>query len=175
MKKLELADICRYLPYRLKVLNEDGYICSIDNVNIIEQYFDLVYTFCGEDDSCNAYFANVKPVLRPLSDLYRTITHNGKEIVPVVECARKAESGISFKEDWVLEDDGAVKNGDNEFEYTSLGFWCMVNRDARLYSTQIRNIPDLYDYLHELKIDYRGLIDAKLAIDVNTLENNPYK
>jgi len=37
------------------------------------------------------------------------------------------------------------------------------------------NQYQLFDYLHELKIDYRGLIDAGLAIDVNTLEVNPYK
>jgi hypothetical protein len=29
--------------------------------------------------------------------------------------------------------------------------------------------------LHELKIDYRGLIESSLAIDANTLETNPYK
>jgi hypothetical protein len=33
----------------------------------------------------------------------------------------------------------------------------------------------LFDYLHELKIDYRNLIDSGLAIDANTLETNPYK
>ena len=37
------------------------------------------------------------------------------------------------------------------------------------------NQYQLFDYLHELKIDYRRLIDAGLAIDVNTLEVNPYK
>jgi hypothetical protein len=33
----------------------------------------------------------------------------------------------------------------------------------------------LLDFLHELKIDYRGLINAGSVIDVNTLEINPYK
>jgi hypothetical protein len=35
--------------------------------------------------------------------------------------------------------------------------------------------PQLFDYLHEHFIDYRGLIDEGMAIDVNTLEKNPYE
>jgi hypothetical protein len=41
--------------------------------------------------------------------------------------------------------------------------------------TAIINTNKLFDFLHELKIDYRGLIDAKLAIDANTLGNNFYE
>ena len=37
-------------------------------------------------------------------------------------------------------------------------------------------LKDIAGYLpYELKIDYRGLIDVGLAIDVNTLDFNPYK
>jgi hypothetical protein len=47
------------------------------------------------------------------------------------------------------------------------------------FSTNDRDIfynqYQLFDFLHELKIDYRGLIDAGLAVDCNTLEVNPYK
>jgi hypothetical protein len=39
----------------------------------------------------------------------------------------------------------------------------------------IKNYPQLFDYLHELKIDYRGLIDAKLCISCYDLPENPYK
>lgn len=31
------------------------------------------------------------------------------------------------------------------------------------------------DKLNELMFDYRGLIKKKLAIDINTLEKNPYE
>ena len=38
----------------------------------------------------------------------------------------------------------------------------------------VPNQYQLFDYLHSRFIDYRGLIDAGLVVDVNTLENNPY-
>ena len=34
---------------------------------------------------------------------------------------------------------------------------------------------NLYDLLHRLKFDYRGLIDAKLAVSVHDLPTNPYE
>jgi hypothetical protein len=33
----------------------------------------------------------------------------------------------------------------------------------------------LFDFLNELKIDYRGLIDDGVAVSVYDLEINPYK
>jgi hypothetical protein len=43
------------------------------------------------------------------------------------------------------------------------------------YEGDVKNQYKLFDFLYELKIDYRGLIESGLAIDCNTLENNPYK
>ena len=61
----------------------------------------------------------------------------------------------------------------------TLSFWydlgqfriCVPDEKVEIHCEQIA----LFDYLNELKIDYRGLIDAGLAVDCNTLENNPYK
>ena len=35
--------------------------------------------------------------------------------------------------------------------------------------------PMVFDKFHEWMFDYRGLISAGLAIDVNTLPENPYE
>jgi hypothetical protein len=43
------------------------------------------------------------------------------------------------------------------------------------YGCDVPNQVALFDYLQELKIDYRNLIDSGLAIDAGTLETNPYK
>jgi hypothetical protein len=169
MRTLELKDIAGYLPYGLKVL-----IKMDDNIigTVIGEINDYMRVF-GED--AEDYFEEsdeMLPILRPLSDLYRTITHNGKEIVPIVECAK-----ISLPEyEWKFEDTtSAIANiGDNNarFNYSenSKSFFAYYN-SIEAPNNQYK----LFDFLHELKIDYRGLIDEGLAIDANTLDINPYK
>ena len=65
-RKLELKDICGYLPYGL---------CFEDGIKLTEY---------GILSNLN-YLTHLAIILRPLSDLYCAITHNGKEIVPIVE------------------------------------------------------------------------------------------
>ncbi|MDR1339474.1 MAG: hypothetical protein LBK58_05425 [Prevotellaceae bacterium] len=128
-----------------------------------------------------------KAVMRPLSDLNRTVTHNGKEIIPIVECAKIAEPDY----DWKINRKMAKREIIYEtwtdkvfFGYTGLHrYFKFTEKDDRYFYSVYQNdnmeyIPDqvpLFDYLHELKIDYRGLIDSGLAIDANKLEINPYK
>jgi hypothetical protein len=164
MKTLELKDIAGYLPHGLKYkgFEEMEVIYEIDPSNP-----NLVLLNSGKYE-----IGQVKPVLRPLSDLYRTITHNGEEIIPIVECAKIGFP--SFK--WKLEDTKfaiALIDGSNaRFIYSeeSNAFFIYYNT---IEATN--NQYKLFDFLHELKIDYRGLIESGLAIDVNTLEINPYK
>jgi hypothetical protein len=112
-----------------------------------------------------------KLVLRPLSDLYRTITHNGKDIVPMVELA-KICSNIYFENCYLSNGREVVKAKYAEFWYNKNACAFRITSEEINY---VNNQYQLFDYLHELKIDYRGLIDSGLAIDANTLENNPYK
>jgi len=178
-RKLDFKDIAGYLPYYLKVL--------------IKRNFDIIGTAIGETngymrifgEDAEDYFEEsedfIKPILLPLSDLYRTIIHNGKEIVPIVELARICYSHIQNIE---------IRNGlggkfcfvDRRLANHQFGFY-FEEKTNSFRSVYLANYTDdivinqykLFDYLHELKIDYRGLIDAGLAIDVNTLETNTYK
>ena len=171
MKKIELKDVVGYLPYGLYCLNCDDMIEEIDlyNVNNLIRGLDL-----QDETEYNELAASqqYKPVLRPLDDLYRTITHNGKKIIPIVELAKLSLPGY----EWTLEDTMfAIANigGNNaRFKYSenSKSFFVYYN------SIEVSNNQyKLFDFLHELKIDYRGLIDEGLAVDANTLEINPYK
>jgi hypothetical protein len=161
-RELKISDIVGYMPYLLK-LQCDNHIYTLNNeqpglskvnssvsIDWIARKSDLVF----------------KPIVRPPSDLYKTITHNGKEIVPIVECAKIHKS----QEDWKLNV-RLARSASYMFGYGHNGFYVAYGS----MRGEVFNQYQLFDYLNELKIDYRGLIDAGLAIDCNTLENNPYK
>jgi hypothetical protein len=152
-QKLELKDIAGYLPYKLCCINT-AYYDKADNIFEVKQVF------------LNKIQGSDVPILRPLSDLYRPITHNGKESVPIVELAKIMNPQI----DW---DYGTTYACHNfwKFTYTNYGFRLYKGK----HDIDVLRQYQLFDYLHELKIDYRGLIYAGLAIDCNSLDNNPYK
>jgi hypothetical protein len=166
---LELKDVCGYLPHGLKVAIDRGETravatCFGELNEDLRAYSERANeVFIGEND-------NMKPILRPLSDLYKTITHNGKEIVPIVELAK-----VSFpKFSWGTSPNkfGAFAGAYRFDFYENIKcFDCSCNGRQVVVDCQIQ----LYDYLNELKIDCRGLIESGLAIDANTLEINPYK
>lgn len=76
-----------------------------------------------------------RPILRPMSDLTKEITHRGEKFVPILALDKLNCFPIS--------------DTDKALRY--------------------------YDKLNEWMFDYRGLISAGLAIDVNTLPENPYE
>jgi hypothetical protein len=124
----------------------------------------------------------VTPILRPLSDLYKTITHNGGKIIPIMELAKIAGKELNLQ--WVI-DNGDIRvhgweDDPDRFEYIFCysDIFKLIELNWSGKGSNIVHYADqwpLYEYLHELKIDHRGLIPAGLAIDCNTLENNPYK
>ena len=151
-RKLELKDIAGYFPYGLR--------CKIG-----ESFYDFDLKVADNWFGC---YDKVNIFLRPLSDLYKTITHNGKEIIPIVELAK-----ITFPlcEYWKLSDERTEAFSCNygRFYFENGGF-CI--EDEERYVT---NQYQLFNYLNELKIDYRGLIESGLAVSVYDLEDNPYK
>jgi len=174
-RNLELKDIAGYLPYGLKVECNDGsgsvepYKLTNNCILFNEKEFSL--------------YGGV-PFLRPLSDLNKTITHNRKEIVPIVELAKMCEPDL----DWTLNKFFAHNEEyDGGFQYLKVlnGFYydkrVIRTKNGKSYFAKgrfrqpIKNQYQLFEYMNELKIDYRGLIDAELAIDTDTLEINPYK
>jgi hypothetical protein len=182
MRKLELKDIAGYLPHRLKMMvcSKDALgVCARIDFNGKEIKIDErdVYTMGKDFDGMECvdvgYCAGVPleramPILRPLSDLRHIITHNGREIVPIIELAKIAYPGT----DWYLVDCGAEH--DTGYDYIKFSF-TEKDRSFSKSNGGVANQAAIFDFLHELKIDFRGLIDDGLAIDCNALKINPYK
>ena len=94
--------------------------------------------------------SGVLPILYPLSSLTETIWYEGKEINPI---------------DW-LEDTYYTLSLHKECErLLEEGDYVWINHMSYL----------LIIHLCKWKIDIFGLIEKGLAVDVNTLETNPYK
>jgi hypothetical protein len=194
MKKLELKNIAGYLPHNLYVqcpFKGRKRICSIYSVRKGNMNYLIDLIEIRKDkvrDELHAVIYEIKPILRPLDDLCRTITHNGKEIIPIVEIGKLCLD---------ISDDIKVLTGDYGSavfgkKYVKSAVFCLqIYKDMTLQAFSykpdkygnpknkqymaIKNTDKFFDFLHELKIDYRNLIDDGLAIDCNTLEVSPYK
>jgi hypothetical protein len=167
MRTLELKDICGYLPYSLYGLyktKEYKYISLSNRKTECFAGIERIINNCAYNNICA--IETIKPILRPLSELYRKITHNGEEIIPIVECAKIYKPHLRWEQNKETASSKFYKFG---YDY-ELGFYCFFGE-----THQINNPYQLFDYLHELKIDYRNLIDAGLAVNANTLDINPYK
>jgi hypothetical protein len=194
MNELKLIDIARYMPHGLYAQTPAGDIKRVDHLYdrvpiAAVQLYDIE---SARREKRPISIRNIKPVLRPLSDLI--VERNG--ITPLKELAAMAMK-------FLYEADKEI-NYHEEAEYTIVpdttendGFACMVqgrepsNQMAVifvaavglcLYDPEGASTPmpclgqyHLWDFLDYMKFDYRGLIEDGLAVDVNTLEKNPYE
>lgn len=163
--KLELKHIVPYLPYGLKCRVKDKGKTKFSELSGIYNdcscvFFDIIEIQQG--------FSEVKPILRPLSDLTKEIDG----VVGIVELAKIAFPCIV----WELEGKHAVSSGINgiarkKFSYINTeltaGFSCINDAYQRDY---IPNQLDLFSYLFENHYDVSGLIEKGLAVDINTIE-----
>lgn len=133
-KQLTIEHLAAYLPYGVKVVPIFGGYAILDVENIGRV---LVSD------------KPIKPVLRPLSDLIKTITHNGETFVPI-DVIFKLRQGYT---DWLtFEKESWIK------KHGTSGF--------------IGRVPhSIIKMLHSWHFDTFGLIEAGLAIDINTLNN----
>lgn len=144
--KLEPKYITPYLPYSIRFsCNYSGktYLSIATGIigdNIYDEFSDKYWSY-------NIQFDDVKLILRNLSDLTKEIEHNGERFVPKDE--------LLDDDDATWEDDGAMWSRD------------LFNKNT---------IPDTdfvpYGLMQKLlswHFDIYGLIEAGLAIDINTL------
>lgn len=107
--------------------------------------------------------ANYRPVLRPISDLYKEIRDkdykDGKPFIPLVELAKVRHPDSSS---YVFDAQEQL------VDVSSDGF-----SDFYDYFSDQLSYED-FDLLHRLKFDFRGLIDAGLAVSVHGLDCDPY-
>lgn len=98
--------------------------------------------------------------------------------MPILELANLLGSPALYQ--WILNSDGCCAFSTGTADYFR---WLEVERSF-LHSPSYRddypgyvicNQHEMYDLLHRLHFDYRGLIDAGLAVSVHDLKQNPYE
>lgn len=145
--KLELKHIAPYLPYGLKVKyksavgwEKDGftpkYKTKTEKIEGIDKMFVLYSN--GEGSKLK----EIKPILRPLSDLTKEIEHNGEKFVP-----------IEF-----IEEKYYTQNWANQLSRC-------IEDERWIYHLDYYLILSLLGW----HFDIYGLIDKDLAVDINTL------
>lgn len=175
MKKLELKHIAPYLNYELKCQTVDEGEAVISELNAA--YSDNSYSFMNIVESEKG-FEEIKPILRPLSDLTKEIEVNGEKFVPIVEIGKIL--GFGFLQRFE-EEDGIVEYGWNShgmedtqpyafgyFEDGKFGVWYDCVDDS--YPIDEHCSMSSTSKLLEWHFDVFGLIEQGLAIDINTLE-----
>ena len=183
-RELTLTDIAGYLPYGLKIQDEDQDIWTIRQLGNADPCMDGDVGLIS-DDGCYEYYTyidDIKPVLRPMSDLYVEITdkyyNDGKLFVPIVELANLLGESKIYQ--WELHSDGRCAFSPEAMDY----FRWLEEEKSFIHSLSycefstgyvIFNQHEMYDLLHRLHFDYRGLIPAGLAVSVHDLKQNPYE
>lgn len=183
MEKLKLSHISPYLPYGLKCqIIETGNNRKIISVNANESV-----VLAADDLNPFSYprckqITGIKPLLRPLSDLYKEI--DGE--VGIVELAKIAGCNIDLNKLPIneIETVNIVKNYEVEFKYSSGYYRYFIFRNGsfyyktgheRRYGQDYEPLPqsnqlDLFIYLFQHHYDVWNLIGQNLAIDKNTIE-----
>lgn len=166
-RELTLTDIAGYLPHGLKALQH--------NIKHSDTVFEMHYhpikadqrVVCGISDIFK--LSEISPVLRPMSDLCEEITergyNDGKPFVPLVELAKmKMPQYTTFELIYDRRMVECIKKEPNGLS------WGAVYAFYAQYSGYME-----IDLIHRLHFDYRGLIDAGLAVSVHDLKQNPYE
>lgn len=180
MKKLTLENASNYLPYKLKVLHtefemEGSYTQVVTLSTAGEECLTFTDHRWGASDYHYEVESNpeIKFILRP-TDLTKPIRLDGKEVIPIVELAKKFH----------IPSEAAISHYDNIIDAGSYGIQvsCYLDKDRHSYYSVFadkdlvhHNESRVVKWLYANKFDVDGLIDAGLAIDVNTLETNPYE
>ena len=145
--KLELKHIAPYLPYGLKFRNgkEFDVVTGIDNNTVISLFRGHLANFTSIEE--------IKPILRPLSDLTKEIEVDGKRFVPI--------------------DIFEISDSENADEY-DFGNVKLI-RSLRILANygivnDVKYLPyGVIQLLLSWHFDLFGLIEKGLAVDINTL------
>ena len=189
-KKLELKDIIGYLPYGM-LFQEQGYhtilrMDSIESRNCNEiwanqKYIkglgkdinDINYPYLSANNCSGQGFKlkEIKPILRPMSDLIHSIAVKGynkdREFIPLIEMAKyeSGNEGIKYTlerdpdpdyADWYVT--ASIESNEGPYIYS-------FNRDVGYRFASLWEL----DFLNRWMFDYRGLIGDNLAININKI------
>jgi hypothetical protein len=180
--KLEIKHLAPYLPYKICGVCEGEHAIEL----VLGVYENEIIT-----DIDGTTYDNFKPILRPLSDLTKEIEHNGEKFVPIewlfnnlvdesdvvefdftkgITPIFQVDDGwnhcISFKNDYGRDLCFSFDSNSNSF-MLGLGWenefgveWCNIS-----------NQYEMFQKLFEWNFDIFGLIENKLAININKIQN----
>jgi hypothetical protein len=185
-KLLELNHLTPYLPYGLKaeMLNyKSDYVGKqYDEIIGLHEWSKNKDWCCLTGGGSKPSLDDIKPILRPLSQLITEIEHNGEKFVPMVELAKVARLDVTKYVLGSVDDAFGIRcNIENDVDdntHEILGF-DNTNGFGHHYKpsrkfTMVVNQIELWQKLHKWKFDIFSLIENKLAIAV-TDEFNPYE
>jgi hypothetical protein len=143
--KLEIKHLAPYLPYKICGVCEGEHAIEL----VLGVYENEIIT-----DIDGTTYDNFKPILRPLSDLTKEIEHNGEKFVPIEWFE------IGDDDNWFYEfDSGNIRLIKN-----------LATISKHNLSHDIKFLPfAVTQQLIEWHFDVFGLIENKLAIDINTI------
>jgi len=190
MNKIEFMSMS--LPSGLKVRFDDNVPIEINVNGILKDNALLEFR---DESKISLPISDCKPILRPLSDLVKEIEHCGEKFIPIIKLAmmakRDTETGIGLMQDFIREEEIIVQCNENtleceyhgehwnerldiefEFRYCN-GFYFQTSEPFTF--DIITNQIELILQLIEWHFDIANLIEKCEAIDVNTLDINPYK
>lgn len=141
--QLTIEHLAPYLPYGLKLQYHGREIGELTRLSDIKEYDDIKLSIDWQDSEHIWMF---KPILRPLVDLAKEITHNGETFIPVDILFPKNEYDTDFDRRVAIE--------------------CLNLQSAIHFSCTYFSVVQKLISWH---FDVFGLIDKGLAVDINTL------
>lgn len=179
--KLELKHLAPYLPYGLKVKLLRKEYEGLYSEFSFRPYLDYPLGIKINNDTIYAaMLSEIKPILRPLSDLTKEIEHNGEKFVPMFELLKMAVDEKDYNEgsfnSEILHSFNVLNGFAAEAFYTDCRFVIRYYNDNMSFSLFEPQGVDLHcgfryiERLFEWHFDVFGLIYAGLAIDINTLK-----
>jgi hypothetical protein len=147
--ELTIKELAPYLPYGLKGIAQDGSNDGAIETIIGWQGSEITTNFdCIEMDS-------FKPLLRPLSDLTKPITHNGETFVPM---------------EWF--EIGDDNNDSLEYDHGNIKLIRSLESLAKNgFVNDVKYLPfGVIEKLLEWHFDIFSFLSNNLAIDLNTIQ-----
>lgn len=136
-EKLELKHLAPYLPYELETDKGLLHAICMDNLAKVKLGGEIV----------KGKIENLRPILRPISDLTKEIEHNGEKFFPLKKLKHLDSPIGGFHTD--------------RFE--------IIIKNPLKFSIGETNFS-IIERILEWHFDAFGLIEKDLAIDINTLE-----
>ena len=169
METLTIKELAPYLPYELKLYGASD-IWVIHSISVEE--ICIANGLHTQTLSFNDCLSDYLPLLRPLSDLTKPITHNGETFVPMEKLCNdfcyRTPCNPEFGKSKIL------MHADNG---GGLKWWFVYHRNKMTFELSDDNrdmsnhtIPqyEMFQKLFEWHFDVFGLIERNLAIDINT-------